>query len=40
MININNSVYVSTVPKCEYVVETMKENSLDTYVFIAPEIIE
>lgn len=40
MINFNNSVYVSTVPKYECVVETMKENSLDTYVFIAPEIIE
>ena len=41
MINFNNtSIYVSKMPRQECVINTMRENSKDTYVFCAPETLE
>jgi len=37
---INFNIYMANIPKQESVVNVMKENKQDTYVFIAPEIIE
>jgi len=37
---INFNIYVANIPRQESVVNFMKENRTDSYVFIAPEIIE
>ena len=37
---INFNIYVANIPKQESVVKYMKENKTDSYVFIAPEIVE
>ena len=36
---INFNIYIANIPKQESVVQFMKENKTDSYVFIAPEII-
>ena len=36
---INFNIYVTNIPKQESVVQFMKENKKDSYVFIAPETI-
>ena len=37
---INFNICSVNIPKQESVVQIMKENKIDTYVFIAPEIVE
>ena len=37
---INFNIYLTNIPKQESVVDFMKDNKTDSYVFIAPEIVE
>ena len=37
---INFNIYVANIPKQESIVDVMKGDKSDTYVFIAPETIE
>ena len=37
---INFEIYLANIPKQESVVNIMQENKIDSYVFIAPEIVE
>jgi len=37
---INFNIYVANIPKQESIVNVMKNNKTDGYVFIAPETIE
>ena len=37
---INFNIYLANIPKQESVVQFMKENKIDSYVFIAPEVVE
>ena len=37
---INFNIYVANIPKQESVIDFMKNNKTDSYVFIAPEIME
>ena len=37
---INFNIYIANIPKQESIVDIMKKNKTDSYVFIAPETIE